>query len=357
MASLVDQGRGIPAAPTTATIVEERRRRSGSELYVGGLDGLRAIAVVAVVVYHFAPSVLPAGFLGVDVFFVVSGFLIGRLVTREIGRSGTVSLRAFWVRRARRLLPALATVTVVVLSIAAVKSSSAEMHNLRTQAIGALFYCGNWVLIFTKSNYFTSLGRPSPFLHLWTLALEEQFYIVLPLALFAARRVVVRRPVVVATVAFAGAVASTVWMSVLVVPTTDPSRALPRERLPRDGSPRRCRTRGARRVRPRVLQLDATESPNGERGIASRDRVAGGDPRRHARGRRPDPCSVPGRVSRGRRPVRGDHRGRGDAADRADCEMSALTRARSRSDCGPIRCICGTGRCASSSRPRRGSTG
>src|SRR5690349_10358725 len=92
--------------------------------YVGGLDGLRAIAVAAVVVYHFAPSFLPAGFLGVDVFFVVSGFLIARLVTREIGRSGTVSLAGFWARRARRLLPALATLTVAVLIAAAIDLST-----------------------------------------------------------------------------------------------------------------------------------------------------------------------------------------------------------------------------------------
>ncbi|MDQ1382146.1 MAG: hypothetical protein QOJ71_2865 [Actinomycetota bacterium] len=222
---VVDRGRTRAAVATTVTISEERRRGSGPELYVAGLDGLRAIAIGAVVVFHFAPSVLPAGFLGVDLFFVVSGFLIGRLVTREIERSGTVSLRAFWVRRARRLLPALATVTVVVLSVAAVKLSNDEMHDLRAQAIGALFYCANWVLIFTRSNYFTGLGRPSPVLHLWTLALEEQFYVVFPLVMFAARRTVARHPVRVAGMALAGAVASTAWMGVLVVPNSDPSRA------------------------------------------------------------------------------------------------------------------------------------
>jgi peptidoglycan/LPS O-acetylase OafA/YrhL len=207
------------------TIAEERGRASGAELYVGGVDGLRAIAIAAVVVFHFAPSVLPGGFLGVDVFFVVSGFLIGRLVTREIERSGTVALGAFWVRRARRLLPALATVTVVVLCVSAVKLSNEELHNIRAQALGALFYCGNWVLIFTKSNYFTGLGRPSPFLHLWTLAVEEQFYVLLPLAMFAARRAVARHPVRVAGIALGGAVASTAWMGVLVTRTGDPSRA------------------------------------------------------------------------------------------------------------------------------------
>ena len=203
----------------------ERAPQLDHVTYVGGLDGLRAIAVTAVVLYHFQPSLLPAGFLGVDVFFVVSGFLIARLVTREIERSGTVSLGNFWARRARRLLPALVTVTLVVLCVSAVKLSNAEIHDIRAQALGTLFYVANWVMIFAKSNYFTSIGRPSPFLHMWTLAVEEQFYVVLPLVLFATRRAVVRRPVRAATIALVGAVASTVWMGVLVSPTGDPSRA------------------------------------------------------------------------------------------------------------------------------------
>jgi peptidoglycan/LPS O-acetylase OafA/YrhL len=207
------------------TVTEQRVAGSGEDTYVGGLDGLRAIAVAAVVVFHFAPSVLPAGFLGVDVFFVVSGFLIARLVTREIERTGTVSLAAFWARRARRLLPALGTVTVVVLCAVAISFSNSEIHDVRAQALGTLFYCANWVMIFEKSNYFSTLGRPSPFLHMWTLAVEEQFYLVLPLALLAARRVVVRFPVRTAAVALAGAIASTVLMGVLVSPTGDPSRA------------------------------------------------------------------------------------------------------------------------------------
>jgi peptidoglycan/LPS O-acetylase OafA/YrhL len=193
--------------------------------YVASLDGLRAIAVAAVVVYHFAPSVLPAGFLGVDVFFVVSGFLITRLVTREIARTNTVGLANFWKRRARRLLPALATVTVVVLVAASIKLTNAEIHDIRAQALGTLFYCANWVIIFAKGSYFTSTGRPSPFLHMWTLAVEEQFYVVLPLVFFAARRVVLRHPVRAAAIALLGAVASTIWMGVLFSPSSDPSRA------------------------------------------------------------------------------------------------------------------------------------
>ena len=193
--------------------------------YVGALDGLRAVAVVAVVIYHFAPDALPAGFLGVDVFFVVSGFLISRLVVAEIVGTKALGLRHFWARRARRLLPALATMTLVVLIAVAIKFSDAELHDIRAQALGTLFYCANWVMIYAKGSYFASAGRPSPFLHMWTLAVEEQFYIVLPLVCFAARRVIVRHPIRAAIVALIGALASTVWMAVLVSPTGDPSRA------------------------------------------------------------------------------------------------------------------------------------
>jgi peptidoglycan/LPS O-acetylase OafA/YrhL len=205
------------AAPRAASV------RDGS--YIGGLDGLRALAVAAVIVYHFAPSVLPAGFLGVDVFFVVSGFLIARLLVTDTARSGRVSLTNFWGRRARRLLPALATMTVIVCVAAAIDFSAAELHNVRSHALGTLFYCANWVMIVGKGSYFATTGRPSPFLHMWSLAVEEQFYVVLPLAFLCVRRALVRRPIAVATVALLGAVASTLWMWALVSPGEDPSRA------------------------------------------------------------------------------------------------------------------------------------
>src|SRR4029079_12979727 len=120
---------------------------------------------------------------------------------------------------------ALATMTLVVLVAVAIDSSAAEKHDIRAQALGTLFYCANWVMIYAKGSYFTSVGRPSPFLHMWTLAVEEQFYLVFPLVCFAARRWIVRFPVRAAWVALAGAVASTVWMGALVSPTADPSRA------------------------------------------------------------------------------------------------------------------------------------
>jgi len=208
-------------APTTAPAEAPPRKNA----YVGAIDGLRAIAVVAVIVFHFSPSLLPAGFLGVDVFFVVSGFLIARLVVAELERTDGVRLANFWARRARRLLPALGTVTVAVCIAAAVSFSNTELHDVRAHALGTIFYCANWVMIHGKANYFATLGRPSPFLHMWTLAVEEQFYIVLPLACLAGRRFIARAPGRAAVVALVGAVASTIWMSILVSPHGDPSRA------------------------------------------------------------------------------------------------------------------------------------
>jgi len=206
-------------------IVTDEPATTRRPAYVGGLDGLRAVAVAAVIIYHFAPSALPAGFLGVDVFFVVSGFLIARLVVVELTSTGTVALGTFWARRARRLLPALGTMTVVVLCAVAISSTAGEKHDIRGQALGTLLYCANWVMIFAKGSYFTSIGRPSPFLHMWSLGVEEQFYVVLPLVCFAVRRSIVRHPVAAAVVALGGAIASTVWMAALVSPTGDPSRA------------------------------------------------------------------------------------------------------------------------------------
>ncbi len=208
------------------TAVEQQRVESVRDAgYVGGLDGLRAIAVVAVIAYHFSKGLLPAGFLGVDVFFVVSGFLIARLVVREAARTGTVSLGNFWSRRARRLLPALGVVTLASLVACALFFTKTDLFGIRAQALGTLFYCANWVMIAQHNSYFATIGRRSPFEHMWTLAVEEQFYVVLPLVCFAARRWIVRFPVRAALVALGASVASTAWMWVLVKPLGDPSRA------------------------------------------------------------------------------------------------------------------------------------
>lgn len=187
-----------------------------------GLDGVRALAVLAVVVYHFDPSWLPGGFFGVDIFFVISGFLITGIVVREWEGTGHLDLARFWARRARRLLPAVIALLVMVVLISAVGAPDA-LARLRTDLPAALFYVTNWWFIFHKVSYFQASGRPSLLLHLWSLAIEEQFYILWPLVLTLLLPRVKRLGRIAAGTATV-ALGSTVLMAVLFQPNADPSR-------------------------------------------------------------------------------------------------------------------------------------
>ena len=153
---------------------------------LGGLDGLRAIAVTLVVVYHLFPAALPGGFLGVDVFFAISGFLITTLLLSEHQRTGGLSLVGFWRRRARRLLPALALVLLVCTS-AALLLGGDLLVNIGAQIGGAALFVANWVYIVLGSDYFAQ-DNPELFRNTWSLAIEEQFYLLLPLVLLFALR-------------------------------------------------------------------------------------------------------------------------------------------------------------------------
>jgi peptidoglycan/LPS O-acetylase OafA/YrhL len=195
--------------------------------HLRGLDGIRALSVVAVLVYHLGTTggrqFLPGGFLGVDVFFVLSGFLITSLLLAEAEASGTISLRTFYVRRAKRLLPALYTVLVVV-AVVGVSLVPQQVARLRGDIVAALAYGTNWWLIDQNSSYFGAGGERPPLLnHLWSLAVEEQFYFLWPLLVIAVvaltRR---RRPLLTVTIVLI--VASTVLAAVLFDPYGDPSR-------------------------------------------------------------------------------------------------------------------------------------
>jgi peptidoglycan/LPS O-acetylase OafA/YrhL len=165
--------------------------------YHGGLDGIRALAIVAVLLYHGGVVWAAGGFLGVEAFFVLSGFLITSLLIAEWRRHATIALGAFWARRARRLLPALFCVVVVVGLYEALSSTAGSLPGLKGDGIATLFYYGNWHEIATQSNYFAATGPVSPLQHTWSLAIEEQFYILWPVSLLAAiwlmRRVLRRR--------------------------------------------------------------------------------------------------------------------------------------------------------------------
>jgi peptidoglycan/LPS O-acetylase OafA/YrhL len=187
-----------------------------------GLDGLRAVAVAAVVLFHAGAGWMSGGFLGVDVFLVISGYLITLLLLGEHDQRGAISWRRFWSRRARRLLPALFALLIAVTTLLAVFARD-ELAELRGQLAAAVTYCTNWFLIFRHQSYFDSIGRPPVLQHLWSLAVEEQFYLLWPVLLVGLLRPA-RRRVSLATVIGVGAVASAAWMAFLYQPGLDPSR-------------------------------------------------------------------------------------------------------------------------------------
>ena len=180
------------------------------------LDGLRLLAVAAVMAFHFGLPHATGGFLGVDVFFVLSGYLITSLLLTQLER-GRIRVFEFWTRRMRRLIPALLVVLGVVLAWSAIVAPSVARDGLRGDITATLFYVANWHFIST-STYFASDGVPSPLQHMWSLAVEEQFYLVWPL-LLGLTALVVRQPrrrvVAVGAIAGAGLVASAIRLSML----------------------------------------------------------------------------------------------------------------------------------------------
>lgn len=151
---------------------------------IEALDGVRAVAVALVLADHGGIPGLSGGFLGVDIFFVLSGFLITSLLIDEIGRTGRIGLKDFWIRRARRLLPAL--VLMVLAVVAARQLFAAESTAaLRDHAVATFFWMSNWLFVAENSDYFAQGAAPSPLQHTWSLAVEEQYYLLWPLLLAA----------------------------------------------------------------------------------------------------------------------------------------------------------------------------
>jgi peptidoglycan/LPS O-acetylase OafA/YrhL len=205
----------------------DRGRAAGEMGYQPGLDGIRALAIVGVLFYHADLEWFPGGFLGVDVFFVLSGFLITTLIIEEYERTGTINFRRFYIRRAQRLLPALFFMLLAFGAIVAAFYRDAA-RAFGTDAISALFYVTNWWYIVADQSYFEFIGRPALLKHLWSLAVEEQFYLVWPAIAFMLMRWGKRR--LVRRVAVILAVASTAWMAILAINNgyplfADPSRA------------------------------------------------------------------------------------------------------------------------------------
>jgi peptidoglycan/LPS O-acetylase OafA/YrhL len=189
--------------------------------YLPSIDGLRAIAIASVLLYHADVPWMPGGFIGVEVFLAISGFLITTLLGREYRRHGSVDITDFWARRARRLLPAMWAVIFSVTLYAAYFLPD-DLASLRGDAIAGLGYAANWVLIFDHKSYFEQAGRPSLLKHFWSLAIEQQFYLLWPgvFSMFVARA---PRALSVSLLVLAAA-ASAAWMGILFNPDLDPSR-------------------------------------------------------------------------------------------------------------------------------------
>jgi peptidoglycan/LPS O-acetylase OafA/YrhL/lysophospholipase L1-like esterase len=189
--------------------------------YLPGIDALRAIAVLAVFLYHAGVGWMPGGFLGVDVFFTISGYLITSLLLSEYRREGHIHLGRFWLRRARRLLPAVGVMVAVTMVVAAIVEPD-RLTELRGDAISSLAYFANWHFVFAHQSYFDQFQRPSLFRHLWSLSVEEQFYLFWPLAFAAGMSLLGRRRLLLGVLA--GAPASLALMWILFDPG-DASRA------------------------------------------------------------------------------------------------------------------------------------
>ncbi len=195
--------------------------------YLPGLEGLRAFAVLAVILFHLdIPGLFSSGFLGVDIFFTVSGFLITGQLIRQYQTTGTIEIGIFYLKRARRLLPAVLVLLIVCVLITEWWITDAAWRT-RSDLLPALFYFSNWWQIFSEQSYFEMAGRPALLQHLWSLAIEEQFYIVWPLLLLVVLRRFGQRALFF--IAAALALLSSGWMIYLSVrhgypQAQDPSR-------------------------------------------------------------------------------------------------------------------------------------
>lgn len=198
--------------------------------YITGLDGIRAIAVIMVLAYHLKLALFKSGFIGVTVFFVLSGYLITGILISEVEEEGTIDLKNFWLRRIRRLVPAVMSMAVVIIFVSAVVNRIIFTKGCKDFLASVLGF-NNWWQIFNKVSYFEAAGVPSPFTHCWSLAIETQFYLIYPLILLGIYKLVksrgegrAKRGLLFAGVTLLLALISVILMIVLFDPQQDASR-------------------------------------------------------------------------------------------------------------------------------------
>jgi peptidoglycan/LPS O-acetylase OafA/YrhL len=201
--------------------VEDARPSATGKDRITALDGLRAVALLIIMGYHFGVGWLQGGFFSLDIFYVLSGYLITGLLVSEYRKRSAIKLSAFWLRRARRLLPALLIVLVAVTLMVRFAEPAGLYIDFRMSALSALFYFSNWWQIAANSNYFVATGATSPLTHTWSLAVEEQFYLIWPLVVLAVMglsRTFVRGMRNLLVLSVAGALASALEMALLFNP-------------------------------------------------------------------------------------------------------------------------------------------
>ena len=207
---------------TNQSILQKGGLQAGSIGYMPGLDGLRTLAVFSVIAYHLNLDWAPGGLLGVSLFFVLSGYLITNILLMQWERYGSIDLKDFWLHRARRLLPALFMMLAGVMSWIALCAPE-RLEALKQEVLAAVFYTSNWYLILHNVSYFERFGPPSPLGHLWSLAVEEQFYLIWPLLLGLGLRYIPQRKWIIGgTVVIA--LTSVAAMTLIYIPGHDPSR-------------------------------------------------------------------------------------------------------------------------------------
>ncbi len=194
----------------------------GRSRYIAGIDGLRALSVLAVIVYHLNVKWAPGGLLGVGIFFVLSGYLITDLLAAQWKTSGRLDLKDFLIRRARRLLPAMLVMLAGVLVWMTLFDPS-RLAALTGDILSAITYVSNWWFIYHEVSYFESFGPPSPLGHLWSLAVEEQFYLIWPLVFVLGLRYAPQKGKLSALI-LTGVLASALAMALIYQPGADPSR-------------------------------------------------------------------------------------------------------------------------------------
>ena len=205
----------------SAAAAEQTPARPNSR-YIPALDGLRTLAVVAVVLYHLNLTWAQGGLLGVTIFFVLSGYLITRLLLNEVAKTGRIDLKSFWIRRIRRLVPAVVTVVFVTCALCTI-FNHVMLTKMRPDILPSLLFFNNWWQIAQDVSYFNALGDPSPLTHFWSLAIEEQFYLIWPPLLLAMVSMHMSKPSTRRVVLGLAAV-SAIAMMVLYNPAADPSR-------------------------------------------------------------------------------------------------------------------------------------